>query len=113
MDFPFVAQDSLDLKEGQEEAFVIRASGNKLLEARIDQLRQVVTITKIARQTFTAAQWQELRAQLASWKVSTMLCPQQPQLISKDCARCCLRLLLLCDAGKCMECEGPCQHPAG
>ncbi|KAK9916454.1 hypothetical protein WJX75_002820 [Coccomyxa subellipsoidea] len=61
-------RDSLDLKEGQEEAFVIRASGNKLLEARIDQLRQVVTITKIARQTFTAAQWQELRAQLASWK---------------------------------------------
>ena len=64
----------MDLEEGQEEAFVIRASGNKLLEARIDQLSRVVTVTKIARQTFTAAQWQELRAQLASWKVSRMPC---------------------------------------
>ncbi|EIE26574.1 hypothetical protein COCSUDRAFT_52386 [Coccomyxa subellipsoidea C-169] len=61
-------RESLALEEGQEEAFVIRASGNKLLEARIDQLRRVVTVTKIARQTFTAAQWQQLRAQLASWK---------------------------------------------
>ncbi len=70
--FALMVQESLALEEGQEEAFVIRASGNKLLEARIDQLRRVVTVTKIARQTFTAAQWQQLRAQLASWKVGPL-----------------------------------------
>lgn len=63
------AQESLALEEGQEEAFVIRASGNKLLEARIDQLRRVVTVSKIAHQTFTSAQWEQLRTQLAAWKV--------------------------------------------
>ncbi len=63
------AQESLALEEGQEEAFVIRASGNKLLEARIDQLRRVVTVSKIAHQTFTSAQWEVLRGQLAAWKV--------------------------------------------
>ncbi|CAL8466885.1 g6421 [Coccomyxa elongata] len=61
-------RESLALEEGQEEAFVIRASGNKLLEARIDQLRRVVTVSKIAHQTFTSAQWEQLRGQLAAWK---------------------------------------------
>ena len=48
---------------------MIRASGKKLLEARIDQLRRIVTVQKLTHRTFTSSQWQELRAQLAAWKV--------------------------------------------
>jgi len=42
----------------------------RLLEGRINQLKQTVTITKCAHRTFAAAQWQELKQQLAAWKVS-------------------------------------------
>ncbi len=62
-------QDALDLEAGQEEAWVIRASGKKLLEARIDQLRRVVTVHKLTHRAFTTSHWQDLRAQLAAWKV--------------------------------------------
>jgi hypothetical protein len=71
-----LAQDALDLEEGQEEAWVIRAIGAKLLEARIDQMRRSVSVTKLTQRTFTAAAWADLRAQLAAWKVrgSCRLC---------------------------------------
>ncbi len=74
------------MEEGQEEAWVIRASGAKLLEARIDQMRRVVTISKVAHQAFTSAQWQQLRSQLAAWKVQP-LAPCTQQLLETDTLR--------------------------
>lgn len=63
------AQEALGLEEGEVEAWVIRASGRKLLEARIDQLRGHVAVTRIPQRTFTADQWRQLTAQLGAWKV--------------------------------------------
>ncbi len=54
------------------EAWVIRASGRKLLEARIDQLRGRVAVTRIPQRTFTADQWRQLTAQLGAWKVQAL-----------------------------------------
>ena len=42
----------------------------RLLEGRINQLKGTVIITKCANRTFAAAQWRELRDQLAAWKVA-------------------------------------------
>ena len=42
----------------------------RLLEGRINQLKGTVIITKCANRTFAAAQWRELRDQLAAWKVT-------------------------------------------
>ena len=64
----WLTQEALDIDEGQEEAWVIRTIGRKLLEARIDQMRRVVTVSRLAHRAFTHAQWGELRAQLAAWK---------------------------------------------
>ena len=46
----------------------------RLLEGRINQLKGTVTITKCAHRTFAAAQWRELRDQLAAWKVLNGTC---------------------------------------
>ena len=62
-------QEALELEEGEVETWVIRASGRKLLEARIDQLRGRVAVTRIPQRTFTADQWRQLTAQLGAWKV--------------------------------------------
>ena len=51
------------------EAWIIKASGKKLLEARIDQLRGRVAVTRIPQRTFTQAHWRDLTAQLGAWKV--------------------------------------------
>ena len=66
------AQDALSLEDGEVEAWVIRASGRKLLEARIDQLRGRVAVTRIPQRTFTADQWRQLTAQLGAWKVQAL-----------------------------------------
>jgi len=61
---------SLELPAGDVEMVVVQAIGKRLMEAKIDQLAGVVTVTKCAPRTFGAAQWQELLGQLASWKKS-------------------------------------------
>ena len=50
----------------------------RLLEGRINQLKGTVTITKCAHRTFAAAQWKELRDQLAAWKVTPLPPPSAP-----------------------------------
>ena len=71
-------QEALALENGEVEAWVIRASGRKLLEARIDQLRGRVAVTRIPQRTFTADQWRQLTAQLGAWKVQALhLCLPQ------------------------------------
>jgi len=65
------AQEALALEDGEVETWVIRASGKKLLEARIDQLRNCVAVTRIPQRTFTSEQWRQLSAQLGAWKVSS------------------------------------------
>lgn len=67
--------------DGEVEAWVVRAIGKRLLEGRIDQLKGTVTITKCAHRTFAAAQWRELRDQLAAWKDNVR---QVEQLISQQ-----------------------------
>lgn len=61
---------SLDLPAEEVETVVVQAIGKRLMEAKIDQLAGVVTVTKCAPRTFGAPQWQELLGQLASWKKS-------------------------------------------
>ena len=63
------SQEALGVGEGDVEAWVVRAIGKKLLEARIDQMRRTVAVTKCAQRTFSTAQWRALLAQLGAWKV--------------------------------------------
>lgn len=63
-------QTALGISEGEVESWVVCAIGKKLLEARIDQLRRTVTVTRAAHRAFGIGQWQELRSQLSAWAVS-------------------------------------------
>ena len=82
------AQDALGVEEGEVEVWVVRAIGKKLLEARIDQMRRTVAVTKCMQRTFSTAQWRALLAQLGAWKV----CPgfrANPQTLKSgmECGR--------------------------
>ena len=69
-------QDALGVGEGDVEVWVVRAIGKKLLEARIDQMRRTVAVTKCMQRTFSTAQWRALLAQLGAWKV----CPWRGEM---------------------------------
>jgi len=60
----------LELAPEDVEGVVVQAIGKRLLEARIDQLREAVTVSKCAPRTFGAEQWKELQKQLKGWKES-------------------------------------------
>lgn len=62
-------QSELEVSAAEVEALIVQAIGRRVMEARIDQLRGVVTVAKCVPRTFGAAQWRELQQQLAVWKV--------------------------------------------
>lgn len=61
---------SLNVSPSEVEALVVQAIGKKLIEARIDQLKEQVVIGKCAARAFGVEQWKELQAQLRSWQQS-------------------------------------------
>lgn len=68
---PFdVVRDTLAIGDDEVEHWIVLAIGKKLIEAKIDQLKRSVQITRCTKQVFGASQWQELQGQLATWKAN-------------------------------------------
>ncbi len=55
---------------------MVQAIGKKIAEARIDQLRGTVAVSKCAPRTFEAQHWRELQATLAGWKEAAVMAQQ-------------------------------------
>jgi PCI domain len=66
-------QSTLGVEASAVESWVVRAIGKKLLEARIDQPAQKISIIKCTLRTFSEDQWTQLRSQLAVWRVRPFL----------------------------------------
>lgn len=49
------------------EQWVVRAIGAKLLEAKLDQVRRIVVVTRSTHRVFGKQQWHELRQKLSVW----------------------------------------------
>lgn len=58
----------LQIEEDDVELWIVRAIAAKVLEAKLDQLRQVVVINRTMQRVFGAAQWKDLQSRLASWQ---------------------------------------------
>eukprot|EP00884_Botryococcus_braunii_P022700 jgi/Botrbrau1/9113/Bobra.0305s0017.1 len=68
-DISFAAvKSALGVEESAVESWIVRAIGKKLLEARIDQPAQRISIIKCTVRTFSQDQWAQLRTQLGTWK---------------------------------------------
>ncbi|KAL2623515.1 hypothetical protein R1flu_003720 [Riccia fluitans] len=63
-----VVRDTLKVADDEVEYWIVRAIGSKLVEAKMDQMRQVVLISRCTERVFGAPQWRELRSRLAGWK---------------------------------------------
>ncbi|CAK9223417.1 unnamed protein product [Sphagnum troendelagicum] len=63
-----VVRDTLKVADDEVEYWIVRAIGSKLLEAKMDQLRQVVVISRCIERVFGLAQWRDLLGKLTVWK---------------------------------------------
>jgi len=60
--------ESLQIKPEDVEHWIISAIGAKLIDAKMDQLRRVVIVTRSAQRVFTNSQWKQLSGSLQSWR---------------------------------------------
>ena len=60
-------QAALQVEAGEVEAWVVRAIGAGVLEAKMDQVRRTVLITRSLHRVFGRQQWVELAAKLRTY----------------------------------------------
>jgi len=65
--YQLVAQ-TLRIEVDEVESWIVTAIGLDLLEAKIDQLRQVVTVRSHFQRTFSQAEWVQLAVHLDTWR---------------------------------------------
>ena len=60
----------LEVALEEVESWVVRCIGAKLIDARMDQLRQTVLITRCTHRVFGNDQWLALQIKLNAWKTN-------------------------------------------
>eukprot|EP00897_Mesotaenium_endlicherianum_P002776 jgi/Mesen1/2526/ME000161S01579 len=63
-----VIRDTLQVGEDEVELWIVKAIAAKLVEAKMDQMRQLVHISRCTQRVFGSIQWRDLRSRLADWK---------------------------------------------
>jgi len=82
---------ALQIKESEVEGWVISAISEGVIEAKMDQLKNTVRVTRSLQRIFTRAQWKQLSENLEAWKknIQTLLqtlqdCKLQTQLQASE-----------------------------
>lgn len=60
--------ETLDIPLTDVENLIVQAIGKKLVEAKIDQLEEMVLISKCSSRKFEQAEWQNLQSDLKEWR---------------------------------------------
>ena len=61
--------DALEIKSDDIEAWIVRAVRDRLLEAKLDQMKKVVTVTRHTQCSFETEDWTLLQQRLAAWQL--------------------------------------------
>ena len=79
-------RDTLQVPAQDVERWVVKAIGAKVIEAKMDQVREVVLITRCLHRVFGPQQWADLRDKLRAWRdnvagvASTVATTRTPEL---------------------------------
>ncbi|KAK2663237.1 hypothetical protein Ddye_001811 [Dipteronia dyeriana] len=63
-------RDTLRISDYEVETWVVKAITAKLIDGKMDQMNQVVIVSRCAERVFGQQQWLTLRTKLATWKVT-------------------------------------------
>ena len=69
LNYSTVAKE-LQVSEDSVEDWIIQAIMEKLIEAKLDQVRQIVVVNRAMPRTFGDQQWESLNKKLNDWKTN-------------------------------------------
>ncbi|KAL1211365.1 hypothetical protein V5N11_023385 [Cardamine amara subsp. amara] len=61
-------RDTLQVTEKEVELWIVKAITAKLIDCKMDQMNQVVIVSRCSEREFGTTQWQSLRTKLATWR---------------------------------------------
>ncbi|CAA7038603.1 unnamed protein product [Microthlaspi erraticum] len=61
-------KDTLQVNAEEVELWIVRAITAKLIDCKMDQMNQVVIVSRCSEREFGSKQWQSLRTKLATWR---------------------------------------------
>lgn len=81
-----VIKEALRIDETEVESWIVKAITAKLLDCKIDQMNQVVVVSRCTERVFGVHQWQELRSKLVTWRgnVASVINTVQANRIAED-----------------------------
>ncbi|KAK4776794.1 hypothetical protein SAY86_005482 [Trapa natans] len=81
-----VIRDTLQLNDDEVEFWVVKAISSKLLDCKMDQMNQVIIVSRCSERVFGQRQWELLRSKLATWKenVASVIATIQVNKIADD-----------------------------
>jgi translation initiation factor 3 subunit M len=79
-------KDTLRINDNEVEMWVVKAITAKLIDCKMDQMNQIVIVSRCTERVFGQRQWQSLRTKLATWKgnISNVISTIQTNRITED-----------------------------
>lgn len=79
-------KDTLRINDDEVEMWVVKAITAKLIDCKMDQMNQIVIVSRCTERVFGQRQWQSLRTKLATWKgnISNVISTIQTNRITED-----------------------------
>lgn len=79
-------KDTLRINDDEVETWVVKAITAKLIDCKMDQMNQIVIVSRCTERVFGQRQWQSLRTKLATWKgnISNVISTIQTNRITED-----------------------------
>lgn len=62
--------EALDIPASDVEDLIVRAIGKRVMEAKIDQLQEIILISRCTSRTFEDSDWKGLQRDLKQWRTS-------------------------------------------
>lgn len=63
-----IIRDTLQINDDEVESWIVKAISAKLMECKMDQMNEVVIVSRCSERVFGQHQWVALRTKLAAWR---------------------------------------------
>ncbi|KNA11953.1 hypothetical protein SOVF_130320 [Spinacia oleracea] len=79
-------KDTLSVNDNEVEYWVVKAITAKLLDCKMDQMNQVVIVSRYTERLFGQQQWDNLRSKLATWRgnIASVINTIQANKVTED-----------------------------
>ncbi|KAG5535197.1 hypothetical protein RHGRI_023100 [Rhododendron griersonianum] len=79
-------KDTLRINDDEVEMWVVKAITAKLIDCKMDQMNQVVIVSRCTERVFGKRQWQSLRTKLATWRgnIANVITTIQANKLTED-----------------------------